>query len=81
MSKRMTVVFDDDELYTALKAEAARTGRYAKDIVTEALIEWFEAKEDEELSQGLDEIWAEYKRDGGIDAETFFTQLKAEAES
>ena len=79
MSKRMTVVFDDEELYIALKVEAARTGRHAKDIVAEALIEWLEAKEDEELSQGLDEIREEWRREGGIEADTFVDELKADA--
>ena len=65
MSKPMTVVFDDEELYIALKVEAARTGRHPKDIVAEALIEWLEAKEDEELPQGLDEIREEWRREGG----------------
>ena len=80
MSKRMTVVFDDEELYIALKVEAARTGRHAKDIVAEALIEWLEAKEDEELSQGLDEIREEWRREGGIEANGYFDQLKAGTE-
>ena len=80
MSKRMTVVFDDEELYIALKVEAARTGRHAKDIVAEALTEWLEAKEDEELSQGLDEIREEWRREGGIEANVFFDQLKAGTE-
>ena len=79
MSKRMTVVFDDEELYIALKVEAARTGRHAKDIVAEALIEWLEAKEDEELSQGLDEVWDEMQREGTVDAETVFAEIKADA--
>ena len=77
MSKRMTVVFDDKKLYIALKVEAARTGRHAKDIVSEAVSEWLEAKEDEELSQGLDEIREEWRREGGIEANVFFDQLKA----
>jgi len=79
MSRRMTVVFDDEKLYIALKVEAARTGRYAKDIVAEALTEWLQAKEDEELSQGLDEIREEWRREGGIDANVFFDQLRADA--
>ena len=33
MSKRMTVIFEDEGLYTALKVEAARKGQPAKDIV------------------------------------------------
>ena len=77
MSKRMTVVFDDEELYIALKVEAARTSRHAKDIVSEAVSEWLEAKEDEELSQGLDEIREEGRRKGGIEASVLFDQLKA----
>ena len=55
MSKRMTVIFEDEALYTALKVEAARKGRYAKDIVAEAVREWLEAREDEELRAGLEE--------------------------
>ena len=65
MSKRMTVVFDDDALYTALKVEAAREGRHAKDIVSEALREWFEAREDEELRADLEERRTEWKEKGG----------------
>ncbi len=35
--KRVTIVFDDDELYRAVKIEAARTGRTVKELVTETL--------------------------------------------
>ncbi|MEK7807079.1 MAG: hypothetical protein AAB528_05020 [Chloroflexota bacterium] len=42
----MTVIFEDEALYTALKVEAARKGRYAKDIVAEAVREWLEAREE-----------------------------------
>ena len=37
MTRRMTIVFDDEELYTQLKVEAARTHRPAKDLVADAL--------------------------------------------
>lgn len=40
MARRMTVVFDDEELYTALKVEAVRSRRPAKDIVAEAVQAW-----------------------------------------
>lgn len=43
MSRRMTIVFDDEELYTALKVEAARRHCPAKDIVASALEVFFEA--------------------------------------
>lgn len=65
MSRRMTVIFEDEGLYTALKVEAARKGRHAKDIVAEAVSQWLEAREDEELRAGLDERRAEWKEKGG----------------
>jgi predicted transcriptional regulator len=61
MARRMTVVFDDEELYTAVKVEAARRHMPAKDIVAEALREWLEVKEDLEYAN---EAIAEYERTG-----------------
>ena len=49
MPRRMTVVFDDEALYTALKVEATRRGCYAKDIVASAVREWLEVQEDAAL--------------------------------
>ena len=43
MTRRMTIVFDDDDLYTRLKVEAARSHRPAKDLVAEALRLLFDA--------------------------------------
>ena len=65
MSKQMTVIFEDEALYTALKVEAVRKGRHAKDIVAEAVREWLEAKEDEELGADLEERRQEWKEKGG----------------
>jgi predicted transcriptional regulator len=64
MAKRMTVVFDDEELYTALKVEAARRHVPAKDIVAEALREWIQLQEDLEDRQIAEERIAEYERTG-----------------
>ena len=76
MSKRMTVIFEDEALYTALKVEAARKGRHAKDIVAEAVREWLEAREDEELRAGLEEARHEWEREGGVEAGEFFQDFK-----
>lgn len=76
MAKRMTVIFEDEALYTALKVEAARKGRHAKDIVAEALREWLEAREDEELRAGLEEARREWEQQGGVEAGEFFLSLK-----
>ncbi len=40
MSRKMTVVFHDEGLYTYLKVEAARRHRPASEIVSEAVQEW-----------------------------------------
>lgn len=64
MAKRMTVVFDDEELYRDLKVEAARRGRPAKDIVAEAVREWLELQEDLEDVRIAEERIAEYERTG-----------------
>ena len=50
MSKRMTVVFKDENIYTHLKVEAAKRNINASDIVSEAVVEWIESQEDLELS-------------------------------
>ena len=81
MSRRMTVVFDDDELYTALKVEAARTGRHAKDIVAEAVREWLATQEDEQLLGDLEEARLEWQRRGGIEASEFFAELATDQKS
>ena len=76
MSKRMTVVFDDDDLYTAVKVEAVRRGVPAKDLISEAVREWLEIQEDLELAEELEAAREEYQREGGgIEAGEFFRQL------
>lgn len=80
MSKRMTVVFDDEALYRALKVEAARSGRHAKEIVAQAVRGWLEAQEDEDLRGGLEEARVKWRREGGVEAGEFFRQTPAKAE-
>jgi len=64
MSKKMTIVFHDEELYTELKIEAVRIHRSASDIVAEAVKEWLETKESEELVPLLEEAIAEAEEKG-----------------
>ena len=74
----MTVIFEDEALYTALKVEAARKGRHAKDIVAEAVREWLETQEDENLRAGLDEARREWEQQGGLEAGEFFCDLQTD---
>jgi hypothetical protein len=38
--RRVTVLFDDEQIYRDVKAEAAKEGRPVKDVVAEALQDW-----------------------------------------
>ena len=65
MSRRMTVVFHDEDLYTTLKVEAARRHVAASNIVTDAVREWLESREDTEVLPIIEAARAEWKEKGG----------------
>ena len=68
-------------LYRAVKVEAARSDRSVRDIVDEALEAWLDAAETREDSDSAEAALAEYRRDGGEAAESFFGSLAAETKS
>lgn len=61
----MTVVFHNEELYTYLKVEAARRNKPASDIVSEAVREWLESREDAELLPVIESARSEWRQKGG----------------
>ena len=65
MSRKMTVVFHDEELYTELKVEAARRHIAASEIVTSAIRRWLESIEDAELLPVIESARTEWKEKGG----------------
>ncbi len=65
MKRKMTVVFHDEELYTQLKVEAVRRRMTASDIVSDAVREWLESREDAELLSVIDTARAEWQEKGG----------------
>ncbi|MDX9803906.1 MAG: hypothetical protein RBS96_07850 [Dehalococcoidales bacterium] len=65
MSRKMTVVFHDENLYTYLKVEAARRHMPASEIVADAVSEWLESREDAELLPVIDSARTEWKEKGG----------------
>lgn len=75
----MKVTIDlSDELYRAVKVEAARSGRSVREIVDAALEAWLEATEAAEDRSSAEAALEEYRRDGGASAEAFFGSLAAE---
>ncbi len=65
MSRRMTVVFHNDDLYTDLKVAAVRGRTSASDIIAQAVTEWLESREDAGLQPKIEEARAEYGAKGG----------------
>ncbi len=75
----MKVTIDlDGDLYRAVKVEAARTDRSVREIVDEALAAWLEGEETREDRASAEAALAEYRRDGGEAASSFFGSLAAE---
>lgn len=65
MSRKMTVVFHDEELYTYLKVEAARRHIPASAIIAEAVREWLESREDADLLPDIEAARREWQEKGG----------------
>ena len=72
---KVTIDLDADH-YRAVKAEATRTNRSVGDIVDEALEVWLDARETDEDRTSVAEALTEYRRDGGVAAETFFGTIE-----
>jgi hypothetical protein len=72
MKRKVTLVFQDEDLYTQLKIEAIKRRTTASDIVSDAVREWLESREDAELIPVIESARVEWKEKGG--------QLWAEAE-
>jgi len=65
MSRKMTVVFHDEDLYTSLKVEAARCHCAASGIVADAVRQWLENREDADLIPVIDAARTEWQEKGG----------------
>ena len=65
MSRRMTVVFHNEDLYTDLKIEAVRQRKPASELIAEAVHEWMENREDAELLPVIETARAEWQGKGG----------------
>jgi hypothetical protein len=75
----MKVTLDvDQDLYRAVKVEAARTDRSVRDIVEEALAGWLGAAEEAEDRASAHAALDEYRRDGGESAAAWFGRQAAE---
>ena len=65
MKRKMTLVFHDEDLYTQLKIEAVKRRTTASDIVSDAVREWLESREDAELLPVIEAARTEWEEKGG----------------
>lgn len=72
--KRVTLVVDDEDLYTALKVEAVRQRRTLREVIKEAMALWLEAQEEAADLAAHREALAE--PGANVEAAEFFQALK-----
>lgn len=78
----MKVTIDiDPDLYRAVKVEAARSDENVREIVGQALEAFLAEREANEDRASAEVALAEYRRDGGEAAESFFESLAAETKA
>ena len=78
----MKATFDlDEDLYRAVKVEAARSDRTVRDIVAEALETWLAVAEEAEDRASAAAALEEYARDGGTAAEAWFARAAAQTKA
>jgi hypothetical protein len=65
MSRKMTVVFHDEDLYIKLKGEAVRCHIAASQIVADAVRQWLENREDADLIPVIGTARTEWEEKGG----------------
>jgi hypothetical protein len=65
MKRKVTLVFNDEDLYMKLKIEAVKRRTTASDIVSDAVREWLESREDAELLSVIESARTEWKQKGG----------------
>jgi hypothetical protein len=80
MTRKMTVVFHDEELYTELKIEAVKRHIAASEIIAEAVKEWLECQEDAELIPIIKAARKEWQENGGQSWEDVRKELEEDLE-
>ena len=65
MKRKVTLVFHDEDLYTQLKIEAVKRRTTASDIVSDAVREWLESREDAEVLPAIESARAGWQEEGG----------------
>ena len=77
--RQLTVILEDEELYSAIETEARSTGHTVEDVVVQALRQWhFDCELDIKEKEELGAARREWEEIGGMEAHEFFENLRNE---
>ena len=77
--KKLTLILEDDALFEAIECEAVRTGLSIEEVAINALDLWrMDSELDAEERQLLEQARSDWERNGGVEASTFFDNLRDE---
>ena len=77
--KELTLVLENDDLYTALEAAATKHDCSVQEIAIEAVKQWLLDMEQDELEMAeIEAASREWWKNGGVEADEFFESLKQE---
>ena len=80
--KKMTIILNDDALYSALEDEAASSNRSVEEVAIEAIDLWKTDSElDAEEHLEVEAAIKDWKQNGGMEAGAFFDSLRDEERS
>jgi plasmid stability protein len=71
----------DEDLYGAVKVEAARIGRSVREVIEDALEAWLVRAEGDVDRESTTVALEEHGRDGGVSAESWYATLDAASKS
>ena len=80
--KKLTIIINDDALYSALEDEAASSNRTVEEVAIDAIELWkMDSELDAEERAEVEAAINDWKKNGGVEAEAFFDSLRNEERS
>ena len=80
--KKLTIIINDDELYSALEDEAASSNRTVEEVAIDAIKLWkMDSELDAEERVEVEAAIKDWKKNGGVEAGAFFDSLRNEERS
>ena len=80
--KKLTIILNDDTLYSALEDEAASSNRSVEEVAIEAIRLWkMDSELDLEERVEVEAAIKDWEKNGGMESGAFFDSLRSEERS